>query len=149
MTMKPLLSRLALTRDGADGSNPDQLGPSLDLFHPPTIGSKPSRRSTQLLNKKQSWFTAQLARLDRSLQTVNEAEADGAPEAHPGVVEEGPPQRRRSSVAAAFLAVPLRAHLSIPRLCHHSSIITSHTEQEADEGPLQPARYARRSSCAV
>lgn len=157
MTMKPLLSRLILgasaTRHKSD-SNPDQLGPSIDLFHPPTIGSKPSRRNTQL-NKKQSWFTSQLARLDRSLQTVNEAESDAANNS--GVLEVGgeggggvgmKSPRRRPSVTA-FLTVPMRAHLSIPRLSHHSSIIESHMEHEADEGPLEPARYARRSSCAV
>ncbi|KAJ4388916.1 hypothetical protein N0V93_006378 [Gnomoniopsis smithogilvyi] len=154
MTMKPLLSRLILganaTRNKSD-SNPDQLGPSIDLFHPPTIGSKPSRRNTPL-NKKQSWFTAQLARLDRSLQTVNEAETEAN---SPSVVEAGgegggglKPPRRRPSVAA-FLTVPMRTHLSIPRLSHHSSIIESHMEHETDEGPLEPARYARRSSCAV
>lgn len=153
MTMKPLLSRFILgsnaTRNKSD-SNPDQLGPSIDLFHPPTIGSKPSRRNTQL-NKKQSWFTAQLARLDRSLQTVNEAESEAN---NLNVVEMGGegsglklPGRRPS--VAAFLTVPMRAHLSIPRLSHHSSIIESHMEHEADEGPLEPSRYARRSSCAV
>lgn len=154
MTMKPLLSRLILSANAAtrhtSDSNPDQLGPSIDVFHPPTIGSKPSRRNTQL-NKKQSWFTAQLARLDRSLQTVNEGESEAN---SPSVVEAGgeagglKPPRRRPSVAA-FLTVPMRAHLSIPRLSHHSSIIESHMEHEADEGPLEPARYARRSSCAV
>lgn len=162
--MKPLLSRLILGAHAAtrnnnqSDSNPDQLGPSIDLFHPPTIGSKPSRRNTQL-NKKQSWFTAQLARLDRSLQTVNEAESDAH---NPSIVEPGgggegagagggglkAPPRRRPSVTA-FLTVPMRTHLSIPRLSHHSSIIESHMEHEADEGPLEPARYARRSSCAV
>lgn len=162
--MKPLLSRLILGAHAAtrnnnqSDSNPDQLGPSIDLFHPPTIGSKPSRRNTQL-NKKQSWFTAQLARLDRSLQTVNEAESSDVH--NPSIVEPGggegigagggglkAPPRRRPSVTA-FLTVPMRTHLSIPRLSHHSSIIESHMEHEADEGPLEPARYARRSSCAV
>lgn len=164
MTLKPLISRLIFgtiaIRNKSD-SNPDQLGPSIDLFHPPTIGSKPSRQVTQL-NKKQSWFTAQLARLDRSLQTVNETQSEAT---HPGVLEAGgeggaggaggagggsgnKPPRKRPSVAA-FLAVPMRTHLSIPRLSHHSSNVTMHIEHEADEGPLEPARYARRSSCAV
>lgn len=72
---------------------------------------------------------------------------------HPGALEAGgegggKQPRKRPSVTA-FLTVPMRAHLSIPRLSHHSSIITTHLEHEADGGPLEPARYARRSSCAV
>lgn len=179
MTMKPLLSRLGggTTRGGGrdqDDSNPDQLGPV--LFSPPTIGSKPSRACTApagsaagglavgVLSKKQSWFSAQLARLDRSLQTVNEDAnscrtdaAGGGVRCHsPGMLEAGaggcgtPP--RRPSLVAMLLQVPLRAHLPVPRLSHHSSIITTHVDQEeadADAGPLEQARYARRSSCAV
>lgn len=210
MTMKPLLSRLipgsggagttrTRHRRGITESKPgDQLGHSVDLFRPPTIGSRPSRPNSfaphssagahghgggggfgfgkggggkgpggfgkgpgGILCKKQSWFTAQLARLDRSLQTVNEGSENRAGPGSPGLgaLEAGglggisAPTSRRSSLVAMFLAVPLRAHLVVPRLSHHSSIITTHVEQEAaeemDEGPLEPARYARRSSCAV
>lgn len=238
MTMKPLLSRLAgsdgsrlgfFTTGGKtrgaggfganenndhDDSRTDQLGPSLDLFRPPTIGSKPSRRHTTggigtggtlvngTLTKKLSWFTAQMARLDRSLTTVNEgrsrrnssrgggvagsemamtaaaAAARTAGRATPeGDLEAGlggngrggaasAQHSRRSSLTALFLSVPLRsatAHWvaampppasSYPVLrSHHSSIITACAEQledaEVEEGPLEPARYARRSSCAV
>lgn len=168
MTMKPLLSRLVpcaglggttRTRRNrkTDASNADALGPSLDLFRPPTIGSKASRRGPPalVLNKKVSWFTAQLARLDRSLQTVNEAaNSECGTAGSPRALEagSGPPSSRRPSLVQVFLQVPLRAHLGIPRLSHHSSIITTHVEQEAenmDAGPLEVARYARRSSCAV
>ncbi|CAN8095871.1 unnamed protein product [Discula destructiva] len=190
MTMKPLINRLIpgsggggttrtktktkTRRGGLDrktNSTPDHLRSSLDLFRPPTIGSKPSRSNTFpiaptiagaacVLSKKQSWFTAQLARLDRSLQTVTEAEhsENGTMRDNNsnilGALETGSgPSSRRPSLVAVFLAVPMRPHMPIPRLSHHSSIITTHAEQqeaEMDEvGPLEPARYARRSSCAV
>lgn len=231
MTMKPLLSRLVGSDGGAlgfftaggktrggngnanennnhDDSNPDRLGPSLDHFRPPTIGSKPSRRHTTdgigtgpkkvggVLTKKLSWFTAQMARLDRSLATVNEGHSRrgssrgggcemamttaaaavmmAATTTSPGALEAGlggapagsqQQQPRRSSLTAMFLTVPLRsatAHLvaaAMPPVVypvlrsHHSSIVTACAEQleqvEMEEGPLEPARYARRSSCAV
>lgn len=159
MTMKPLLSRLVPGSTRKGESTQDPLGPggagglNHNLNHsgnPPTIGSKPSRANTVV--KKQSWFTAQLARLDRSLQTVNEADG-GAASARPSprTLESGrgggcgtPPLPRPPTLPAValFLEVP-----SIGRNSHHSSL-SAPIEQEADEGPLGPASYGRRPSGA-
>lgn len=153
MTMKPLLSRLVPGSTRRGESTQDAFGAGGALHHsvhPPTIGSKPSRAMTVV--KKQSWFTAQLARLDRSLQTVNEAAASDADHNNrsPRTLESGGggggtprlPRPPTLPAAALFLEVP-----SVGRNSHHSSL-SAPIEHEADEGPLGPASYGRRPSGA-
>lgn len=148
MTMKPLLSRLVpgSTRKGESTQDPLGAGGNNNHSgHPPTIGSKPSRANTVV--KKQSWFTAQLARLDRSLQTVNEADGAASAQHSPRALEAGgrtPPLPRPPTLPAValFLAIP-----SIGRNSHHSSL-SAPIEHEADEGPLGPVSYGRRPSGA-
>lgn len=155
MTMKPLLSRLVPGSTRKGESTQDAFnGPLHHSVHPPTIGSKPSRAMTVV--KKQSWFTAQLARLDRSLQTVNEADnhqhqQQQGPRSHnrsPRTLESGGggtsrlPRPPTLPAAALFLDVP-----SVGRSSRHSSL-SAPIEHEADEGPLGPASYGRRPSGA-
>lgn len=165
MTMKPLLSRLVpgSTRKGEGTQDP--LGPlgigggnnnnnNNHSGNPPTIGSKPSRVNTVV--KKQSWFTAQLARLDRSLQTVNETNDAASAQPSPRVVEAG----LAAAAAAGMSIIPplprppvlpaVALFLDIPRSgrSSHRSSLSATMEHEADEGPLGPVSYGRRPSAA-
>lgn len=133
MTLKPLVSRLV---PGASrksiSSNPGQMLPGFSI-HPPTIGSEPSRKNGVV--KKQSWLTAQLARLDRSLPTVNEA--DGI--AQEGAQENGP----ISEGCLPPIPLALLSTVSRNRQVSHNSSLMPPVEQQADEGPLEPPRFGK------
>lgn len=148
MTMKPLLSRLVpgSTKRGESAKDPLGFGGAGGGFHhtvnPPTIGSKPSRPNGVV--KKQSWFTAQLARVDRSLQTLSEAETGaGAGEVagqHPVTAEVG---LQRPPPSLFLLPDVLRRSRN-----RSGSRLSTPVEHEVDEGPLEQQRWARRPSCA-
>lgn len=133
MTLKPLVSRLVPSQVRKSmSSHPGQMLPGLNV-HPPTIGSEPSRKNGVV--KKQSWLTAQLARLDRSLQTVNEDEgAVRETEEGNAPISEGclPP------IPLALLPTASRN-----RQVSHNSSLLAPIEQRADEGPLEPPRFGK------
>lgn len=135
MTLKPLVSRLVpgQGRKKSMGSHPGQMLPGPHM-HPPTIGSEPSRQNG--VAKKQSWLTAQLARLDRSLQTVNE--------------DEGPPREMaQADEPISERCLPTRPLPSllptasrIRQVSHNSSLVPP-IEHRADEGPLESPRFGK------
>lgn len=134
MTLKPLVSRLV---PGASrrsmSSAPGHMLPRLSV-HPPTIGSEPSRKNGVV--KKQSWLTAQLARLDRSLPTVNEADGTGRRES---VQEHGPV----SEGCLPPIPLALLPTASRNRQVSHNSSLIPPIEQQADEGPLESPRFGK------
>ncbi|KUI52694.1 hypothetical protein VP1G_00015 [Cytospora mali] len=117
MTLKPLLNRVIASSNGQDINAGAQPAAAQGLMHPPTIGSEPSKR---FVARKQSWLTVQMARMDKSLQTVNEA-GDTGDEVNLRTL--GPPP-------------PLHLTAARDRRSHNSSVITP-IEQHADEGPLK------------
>ncbi|KAI3393085.1 hypothetical protein diail_4756 [Diaporthe ilicicola] len=131
MTLKPLFNRIfAASTRPTDGA-PEGDAPG-DHIHLPTIGSRPprpSRKAATPLQTRQSWLTAQLAKLDKSLQTVNENQVAG---------DEANLRRPETATAGS------RSDTELPpwpaagrdRLSHNSSIITP-VEHKADEGPLR------------
>ncbi|KAH8772505.1 hypothetical protein F5883DRAFT_33475 [Diaporthe sp. PMI_573] len=137
MTLKPLLNRMfaASTRqttgtpeDGAPGRHQH---PHIPL---PTIGSRPSRKAQPPLQTRQSWLTAQLAKLDKSLVTVNETRAPADEEVNLRRPETATDRSRSETELPPW--PPIREPAGRDRLSHNSSIITP-VEQRADEGPLR------------
>lgn len=137
MTLKPLLNRM-LGHNAAQSTGPtDEAAPGHHHHHIPlpTIGSRPSRKGPTPLQTRQSWLTAQLAKLDKSLGTVTETRVAGDEEVN---------LRRPETATAASRSdteLPPWPPSRVPaagrdRLSHNSSIITP-VEQRADEGPLR------------
>lgn len=74
MTFRPLLTRVFAS--SARQKSRTQVAAlehsdAAQSIRPPTIGSEPTR-GRGVVARKQSWLSVQLARMDRSLQTVNE-----------------------------------------------------------------------------
>lgn len=146
MTLKPLFNRIftSSTRqttgtpeDGMGGGGPGvHQHPHIPL---PTIGSRPSRKVPPPLQTRHSWLSAQLAKLDKSLQSIDETRAAAADEE---VNLRGPetPTPGSGGEHTGQLTWPAsrasREPLGRDRLSHNSSITTP-VEQRADEGPLR------------
>ncbi|KAK7749659.1 hypothetical protein SLS53_000237 [Cytospora paraplurivora] len=74
MTFKPLLTRVLASSARQKSRTqvpPAEHSDAAQSIRPPTIGSEPTR-GRGVVARKQSWLSVQLARMDRSLQTVNE-----------------------------------------------------------------------------
>lgn len=139
MTLKPLFNRMFAQSSRQTTGTPDEAAPGHHHHHHiplPTIGSRPSRKAPPPLQTRQSWLSAQLAKLDKSMQTVTETRAAAGDEEM---------NLRRPDTATAGS----RSETELPpwppargpaagrdRLSHNSSIITP-VEQKADEGPLR------------
>ncbi|KAG8156309.1 hypothetical protein KVR01_013844 [Diaporthe batatas] len=141
MTLKPLFNRIfaASTRQTTGTPEDGAAGPVGHPQHPhiplPTIGSRPSRKAPPPLQTRQSWLSAQLAKLDKSLQTVNETRAPADEEVNLRRPETATTPRSRSEMELPPWP-PSREPAGRDRLSHNSSIITP-VEQRADEGPLR------------
>ncbi|KAL2279884.1 hypothetical protein FJTKL_13047 [Diaporthe vaccinii] len=137
MTLKPLFNRIFAQSTRQTTGTPDEAAPGHQHHHIPlpTIGSRPSRKGLPPIQTRQSWLTAQLAKLDKSLQTVSETRVAGN--------DEEANLRRPETVTGGSRSdtelppwPPGRAPAGRDRLSHNSSIITP-VEQRADEGPLR------------
>lgn len=137
MTLKPLFNRMFAQSTRQTTGTPDEAAPGHHHHIPlPTIGSRPSRKAPPPLQTRQSWLTAQLAKLDKSLQTVTETRAAAG--------DEEVNLRRPETATAGSRSdtelppwPPARAPAAgRDRLSHNSSIITP-VEHKADEGPLR------------
>lgn len=143
MTLKPLFNRVFAQSTRQTTGTPDGAG-AAGLHHQnhnhiplPTIGSRPSRKAPPPLQTRQSWLSAQLAKLDKSLQTVTETRVAA------GGDEEVNLRRPDTATAGSRSDTelppwpPARAPAAGgDRLSHNSSIITP-VEHKADEGPLR------------
>lgn len=142
MTLKPLFNRMFAQSSRQTTGTPGEAGPGGHHHHQhiplPTIGSRPSRKTTAPapLQTRQSWLSAQLAKLDKSLVTVTETRAAAG--------DEEVNLRRPETATAGSRSdtelppwPPARAPAAgRDRLSHNSSIITP-VEHKADEGPLR------------
>lgn len=142
MTLKPLFNRMFAQSSRQTTGTPGEAGPGQHHHHQhiplPTIGSRPSRKTTAPapLQTRQSWLSAQLAKLDKSLVTVTETRAAAG--------DEEVNLRRPETATAGSRSdtelppwPPARAPAAgRDRLSHNSSIITP-VEHKADEGPLR------------
>lgn len=131
MTLKPLFNRIFAASTRQATGTPEGAAPG-DHIHLPTIGSRPARKAPPPLQTRQSWLSAQLAKLDKSLQTVNETQVAG---------DEVNLRRPETATAGSRSDTelphwPAHAPAGRDRLSHTSSIITP-VEQKADEGPLR------------
>ncbi|KAG6355933.1 hypothetical protein INS49_015317 [Diaporthe citri] len=137
MTLKPLFNRIFTQSTRQTTATPDEAAPGHHHQHIPlpTIGSRPSRKAVPPIQTRQSWLSAQLAKLDKSLQTVSETRVAGND-------EEANLRRPETATAGSRSDTelppwpPARAPAGRDRLSHNSSIITP-VEQNADEGPLR------------
>lgn len=137
MTLKPLFNRIFAQSTRQTTGTPDEAAPGHHHHHIPlpTIGSRPSRKAVPPIQTRQSWLTAQLAKLDKSLQTVTETRVAGND-------EEANLRRPETATAGSRSDTelppwpPARDPAGRDRLSHNSSIITP-VEQKADEGPLR------------
>ncbi|KAJ0116987.1 hypothetical protein J7T55_003402 [Diaporthe amygdali] len=129
MTLKPLWNRIFAASTRQSTGTPEEA----NHINLPTIGSRPSRPSRKAPPQtRQSWLSAQLAKLDKSLQTVNETQVAG---------DEVNLRRPETATAASRSDTelppwPARDPAGRDRLSHNSSIITP-VEHKADEGPLR------------
>lgn len=74
MTFRPLLTRVfasSARQKSRTQVAAQEHSDAAQSIRPPTIGSEPTR-GRGVVARKQSWLSVQLARMDRSLQTVNE-----------------------------------------------------------------------------
>lgn len=137
MTLKPLLNRIFASSTRQNTGTPEDGAPGAQHHHHiplPTIGSRPSRKAPPPLQTRQSWLSAQLAKLDKSLVTVNETRAPADEEVNLRRPETATAGSRSETELPPW--PPGRAPAGRDRLSHNSSIITP-VEQRADEGPLR------------
>ncbi|ROV93588.1 hypothetical protein VMCG_08070 [Cytospora schulzeri] len=133
MTLKPLLNRVLASSTRPNTQIQDHQPAAAAAaaaalgFAPPTIGSEPSRRKGSTA-RKQSWLSMQMARMDKSLQTVNEEVNLRSLGAAPGTGAWS--SDRSKEVPPLDSAAPESSRRS-----HNSSVVTP-DEQQADDGPL-------------
>lgn len=137
MTLKPLFNRMFAQSTRQTTGTPDEAGPGPHHHIPlPTIGSRPSRKAPPPLQTRQSWLTAQLAKLDKSLQTVTETRAAAGDEEFNLRRPETATAGSRSDTELPPWPAARAPAAGRDRLSHNSSIMTP-VEHKADEGPLR------------
>lgn len=148
MTLKPLFNRIFAQSSRQTTGTPGEAAPGGHHHHHhhhqhiplPTIGSRPSRKTTAQsppLQTRQSWLSAQLAKLDKSLQTVTETRvAAGDEEVNLRRPDTATAGSRSDTELPPWPPARAPAAGGRDRLSHNSSIITP-VEHKADEGPLR------------